>query len=442
MTIRAGARTELCLALDEGWERLVRGHDPVAERAPEDKWVMAAVCAARAQIFAHLDRPTEALALLAQAIPAIERAPGWAANYILTACNAASALWRLGRQGHIATLERNIREKVVAPDFRHPMIDGRLSLARLCVLQERYDEAIEWFARARSVLEEQGARPLLAIAEFDQGITFSRRGGLRDREEAGQHLHAAIEEFHALGMTGWLRRAEGAMRGRGTSPSPARDKRTTSAGSSNTFRLDGDYWTILYEGQALRIKDAKGLRDLAFLLANPGKEIHVTDLIAASGNTEPDPRAGAYERMGREQLAAIGLEASRGERSETALDAEARSAYRARLAELKEDLAEAERCNDTGRATKARVELEFITAELASAYGLGGRSRKPGGDPLERARKAIGFRIRESVSRIHRAHRALGLHLRTSVKTGTFCSYAPHEPTPWDVAFQRRPSNR
>jgi hypothetical protein len=52
MTIRAGARTELCLALDEGWERLVRGPDPVAERAPEDKWVMAAVCGARAQIFA------------------------------------------------------------------------------------------------------------------------------------------------------------------------------------------------------------------------------------------------------------------------------------------------------------------------------------------------------------------------------------------------------
>ena len=48
----AGAQIELCLALDEGWERLVRGPDPVAERAPEDKWVMAAVCGARAQIFA------------------------------------------------------------------------------------------------------------------------------------------------------------------------------------------------------------------------------------------------------------------------------------------------------------------------------------------------------------------------------------------------------
>ena len=348
MTIRAAARTELCLALDEGWERLVRAQDPVAERAPEDKWVLAVMCAARAQIFAHLERPTEALSLLAQAIPAIERAPGWAANYLLTACNAASALWRLGRQDHIETLDRNIREKIVAPDFRHPMIDGRLSLARLCVLQERYDEAIEWFARARSVLEEQGARPLLAITQFDQAVALFRRGGLRDREEARQHLHAATEEFQALGMTGWLRRAEGALRGRGTSPRPARDTGTTSAGSTNTFRLDGDYWTILYEGQELRIKDAKGLRDLAVLLANPRKEIHVTDLMAASGNTEPDPRAGAYERMGPKQLASLGLEASRGERSETVLDAEARAAYRARLGELKEDLAEAERCNDTG----------------------------------------------------------------------------------------------
>jgi hypothetical protein len=244
-------------------------------------------------------------------------------------------------------------------------------------------------------------------------------------------------------MTGWLRRAEGALRRWGTSPSPtARDTGTTSAGSTNTFRLEGDYWTILYEGQELRIKDAKGLRDLAFLLANPGKEIHVTDLIAAAGTPERDPRAGAYERMGPEQLAAIGLEVSSGERSETALDAPARSAYRARLAELKDDLAEAERCNDTGRATKARAELEFIAAELASAYGLGGRSRTPGADPLERARKAIGFRIQESVSRIHRAHQVLGLHLRTSIKTATFCSYAPQEPTPWDVAVQPRSSNR
>jgi hypothetical protein len=74
----------------------------------------------------------------------------------------------LGRVDQIEVIERNIREKVVAPDFRYPMQDGRLSLARLCALQGRYDEAAMWFANSRGVLEEQGARPLRAIADLDE----------------------------------------------------------------------------------------------------------------------------------------------------------------------------------------------------------------------------------------------------------------------------------
>lgn len=48
------------------------------------------------------------------------------------------------------------------------MHDGRLSMAHLSALQERHDEAAEWFTKVRAVLEEQGARPLCAIADFDE----------------------------------------------------------------------------------------------------------------------------------------------------------------------------------------------------------------------------------------------------------------------------------
>ena len=53
---------------------------------------------------------------------------------------------------------------------------------------------------------------------------------------------------------------------------------------SNLLRREGEYWTVAYDGQVATIRDTKGLRDLARLLAAPGRELHVLDL-AAEANT-------------------------------------------------------------------------------------------------------------------------------------------------------------
>jgi hypothetical protein len=139
----------------------------------------------------------------------LDHAAGWATGYTAIACDAALTLWLLDRTDHIEVIERNLREKVVAPDFRYPMCDGRLSLARLSALQGRYDEAGEWFVMSRAVLEEQGARPLRAIADFDEALMYVRRGAAGDKSRASSLLIAAIDQFRSLGMTGWLRRAQG-----------------------------------------------------------------------------------------------------------------------------------------------------------------------------------------------------------------------------------------
>ena len=83
-------------------------------------------------------------------------------------------------------------------------MDLRLSLARLCALDGRLDEADHWFAQARLVLEEQEAQPLRAIADFDQALMLTRAGRHR---QAGPYLNAAVGQFQQVGMTGWLRRA-------------------------------------------------------------------------------------------------------------------------------------------------------------------------------------------------------------------------------------------
>ncbi len=71
----------------------------------------------------------------------------------------------------------------------------------------RWDETADWFARARTVLEEQGARPLLAIANFEEAVMYQRRGMPGDRERALALLDLARRRFEELEMTGWLRRA-------------------------------------------------------------------------------------------------------------------------------------------------------------------------------------------------------------------------------------------
>ena len=93
------------------------------------------------------------------------------------------------------------------PTSATPNVDGRLALARLCALRGRWDEAADWFARARTVLEEQGARPLRAIADFDEALMFQRRGAPGDRERARALLDRARAQFEDIGMPGWLRRA-------------------------------------------------------------------------------------------------------------------------------------------------------------------------------------------------------------------------------------------
>lgn len=181
----------------------------------------------------------------------------------------------------------------------------------------------------------------------------------------------------------------------------------------NLFRREGQFWTLSYRGRIVRMKDAKGLQDLARLISMPGHEIHVLDL---AGNSA-EPTRPALSRAG--DLGDM-------------LDAQARAEYRRRLAELEEDLADAERCADLGRAEKARAERDFIATELAAALGLGGRPRRTG-DPAERARKAVAGRIRLTIGRIDEEAPDLARHLANSVRTGTFCVYRPEVPIGWTL---------
>ncbi|HTR63907.1 MAG TPA: AAA family ATPase [Candidatus Binataceae bacterium] len=176
-----------------------------------NKWAVASAYSYLACMFAHLGQRELALARLPALIDAIQRGAGWSLDYALMACMTASTVWLLDHREHANLMEHNIFEKMVRPDYHFPFCDGRLSLARLCSLQGRYDEAIEWFAKARVVLEENGSRPLRALTDFDEATMYLRRRQDADVARAQPLLASAMNRFVSLGMTGWARRARAAQ---------------------------------------------------------------------------------------------------------------------------------------------------------------------------------------------------------------------------------------
>jgi pimeloyl-ACP methyl ester carboxylesterase len=183
---------------------------------------------------------------------------------------------------------------------------------------------------------------------------------------------------------------------------------------ANVLRLDGEYWTIAFDAHVVTVRDSKGMRDLAHLLAAPGRDHHVLDLASP----------GARHVVGHERGAEV-------------LDATARADYKRRLTALQAEIDEAHARGDGVTVERIRATYDAFVDQLTSAYGLGGRSRRAP-DAVERARKAVARRLRDAQTRIARAHPSLGRHLQASVRTGVFCSYAPERDVTWTVEADTR----
>ena len=100
------------------------------------------------------------------------------------ACHAAEALWVLERHDHRELVERALREKVSPPTSAIPWSTAAWPWPACAPSPGRHDEAAQWFAEAREVLDEQGARPLLAICDYDEALMYARGSEPGDAEAA------------------------------------------------------------------------------------------------------------------------------------------------------------------------------------------------------------------------------------------------------------------
>jgi tetratricopeptide (TPR) repeat protein len=296
-----------------------------------------------------------------------------------------------------------IRDRLVTGGVLYMTLEGPTSwaLASTARFLGRKAEAREHYEHALDITRRLGGRPVHALIahEYADFLAEHDENDVRRRAlESAQSAQATAQELgmHALlaDCTELLSRLRGASK---------EIEPSVSEGGELTMDHIGDTWLIRYADSEFHLKDLRGVRLLATLVAEPGREFHVLDLDRE--NVAPTARVDARGAI-------------------AALDEEARRQYGARIAELKEEIEEADAWNDPERGERARRELAFIEQELSRALGLGGRPRQQG-SAAERARVNVQRRIRDAIRRIEEHHAALAKHLDRAVRTGMYCAYEP-----------------
>jgi len=298
----------------------------------------------------------------------------------------------------LVTQDRLVTGGILYLTIEGPTTWGLGSIARFL---GRTDDAREHYEQALAMSRRTGGRPVHALIACEYAGMLSESDGTEDRRRALALAEDAGATADELGMRALKSEAnELQVRLQG-----AAEEHSPPPANTNNFTISqlGDSWLVRYGNVEFHLKDMRGVRLLAALVAEPGREFHVLDLSGGSRVT-----TGPVDRGDAGEL----------------LDEEARRQYRARVLELEEELEEAESWNDPARAERARQELEFIQQELSQALGLGGRERKVG-SAAERARVNVQRRIRDAIRRIESHHPELGKHLERSVRTGTYCAYEP-----------------
>jgi hypothetical protein len=89
-----------------------------------------------------------------------------------------------------------------ADGYEFYMTSTELTVARLSTVLGRFDQAADYFERARATLEQRGQPVLRAIVDYDDALARLSHG-----QPGAKLLADAGARFHELGMRAWSRRA-------------------------------------------------------------------------------------------------------------------------------------------------------------------------------------------------------------------------------------------
>jgi hypothetical protein len=180
-----------------------------------------------------------------------------------------------------------------------------------------------------------------------------------------------------------------------------------SSRSDNEFRLVGENYEIRFQGKQFSLSDSVGLWYLREFLSHPGKSFDPVELETA--------RTGVRARSSNSPM---------GE----AFDEDARRQYAKQLADLDEDLAEAESFVDLGRIEQLQTQRQMILDHVSKNIRLGGKARIV--TDTGKARKNIRQQVKRDIDRISKASSALTDHLADAFSGDPLC-YSPTSEIFW-----------
>lgn len=189
------------------WSRLAQeaarfATDPQAGRGALG--LVAANFAARN--YSRAGNAAEARRFLAALTAVLERVPPTMYLYNGSVDRGATTVWELGAVEFAGIYRRLALDLLAAGLQGAPLCTNALTVARMASLLGNRAEAELYFVRARSATEAASQRPLRAITDYDEALSLGRAGST-DHARINLLLDAALAQFRALGMTGWVERA-------------------------------------------------------------------------------------------------------------------------------------------------------------------------------------------------------------------------------------------
>jgi len=205
---------------------------------------------------------------------------------------------------------------------------------------------------------------------------------------------------------------------------------------TNSFRFAGDYWLITYGGQTQPLKNTIGIRYIAYLIQNQGKEVHVSDLYYAINPPDANAINTTHSSMTAEQLGGMGLSISDLGDAGDVLAPEGKRRIEQGIRQLQHQIDETIEFGDIEKQEMLEKKQDELVEYIQSVTGKGGRSRKAASNHTRRV-DAVSKAIRTAIKKIHDLHPRLGNHLQC-IHLGTHYIYKPDPHTNWEpISFSR-----
>jgi tetratricopeptide (TPR) repeat protein len=193
-----GGLTAQHVAID--WPRLATTMWDLV-RNPRAAGTLGLACAGfAAQAFAHAGEVDQARSVLRYILPELESAEPATSGAVGL---AGAAVWELHAQDLAERLLPRALALADADGYEFYMTSTELTVARLNAVLGRFDQAVDYFQRARATLEERGQPVVRAIVDYDEALARLSH----EQPGSTKLLADASARFHELGMREWSRRA-------------------------------------------------------------------------------------------------------------------------------------------------------------------------------------------------------------------------------------------